>query len=209
MDSFIVSFWNILFRLLSYLSLFKIITSVFKKLQTHLFVEIYVICNTTLAFLSIIFVTSCRPCIWHYFLLTYSMFRVLEILVYQINVLLFDELRAREQHKSYSIKSYRRMIILLLHNFVEIIFWFAAGYGLFLYNFNTPIQNMSLLRLIYSSFTVMTTFGTNILSAKTEFGFCMIWMQSICGLIMTVISLTRFIGLLPTVKSDDVNERIE
>src|SRR5206468_2499479 len=60
-------------------------------------------------------------------LLVYGGLRVFEVVVTQTNVLLFDEWRARRRGVSYALRGYRRILILLLHNYAEVVFWFVAA----------------------------------------------------------------------------------
>jgi predicted component of viral defense system (DUF524 family) len=136
----------------------------------------------------------------------YGILRVFEILVYQINVLLFDDYKAKKQKKEYAIKSYRRTVILLLNNFLEIIIWYAASYG-FLSSQFSNIGTESISKLIYTSFSVMTGFGNASIEPISSVGLYAIWAQSFAGLFMTIMSLARFIGLLPVPRSMDENEQ--
>jgi len=205
MDSFIVNFWVKIFSLLRYISIFKLVTLLNKKIDMYLFVEIYVIFNTLFAFASIFVVKYFQNSILIYIILLYSFIRVFEIVVYQINVLLFDEYVARLNKKSYSIKSYRRMIILLIHNFVEIIFWFAFTYSALSFYFTNNVNNYSVGELIYQSFAIMTTFGTTKIEPVSHIGLYIMWFQSFSGLLMTILSITRFIGSLRPVDAEDNN----
>jgi hypothetical protein len=55
-------------------------------------------------------------------LIIYGGVRVVEIVIYQINVLIFDEYRARRSGIMYGVRGYRRLILLVPHNYIEIIF---------------------------------------------------------------------------------------
>ena len=93
------------------------------------------------------------------------------------------------------------MIINLFNNFFEIIFWFASSYFYFSTDINS--SNNSILETLYNSFCIMTTFGVSNLKMKTEFGMLVMWFQSITGLFMSILSISRFIGILPKVDSMD------
>ncbi|TFH48406.1 MAG: hypothetical protein E4G89_06345 [Methanothrix sp.] len=53
--------------------------------------------------------------------------RIFELVVYQVNVLLFDEWRARRSGREYSLRGYKWLFVLLLHNYFELVFWFVAS----------------------------------------------------------------------------------
>ena len=127
--------------------------------------------------------------------------RVFEIVVYQINVLLFDEYRAQKKGVAFKIRGFRRMILNLFNNFGEIIFWFAASYAIF----TGALSNteMTIGRLLFNSFCVMTTFGMPNLVILTEAGLYILWFQCIAGLLMTLLSISKFIGMMPNVASLD------
>ena len=133
------------------------------------------------------------------------MSRVFEVIIYQVNVLLFDEYRAKKNNHTYSLRSYRRTVLLLLHNFAEIIFWFAASYKVLAGAFTVTTSN-SMIHAIYNSFVVMTSFGSPDLQPTSNIGLYILWGQSVAGLFLTLISLARFMGLLPIPKTQDENE---
>ncbi|SFI18600.1 hypothetical protein SAMN05192551_10810 [Tindallia magadiensis] len=210
-DSFIVKFWSRIFNFLRWISVFQIIRHVFGKkkangenrfVKTYTFVELWVIGNAIVSIILLIIVKNYAFHRIYYLFLGYSLIRVFEIFVYQVNVLLFDQLRT----DNYAIKSYRRMVLLLLHNFVEIILWFSISYLILGANFTEDLGSYNLIQVIYFSFVKMTSFGSTNLEPKTMVGIQIVWFQSIVGLFMTLIVLSRFIGLLPTPKSMDENE---
>jgi len=163
---------------------------------------------------SLLVVTSVNNSAILYLALLYSCLRVFEIVVYQINVMLFHPYRAKvkkikyvskapptlDNRVMYRIKSPLRMIILLIHNYLELIFWYV-------------IMTVSLLKLsgnenilswrqyVESSFYCIATFNTEMLkdicihnhSIFSRIAF----IEIISGLIMTIISLAKFIGVLP------------
>ena len=181
--------------------------------------------NLLISFITIIIAKTYKISIIHYIILGYGLMRVFEIFVYQVNVLLFDEYRAvvkkdqepedvekdvdkqnNKNKNSYAVKSYRRMIVLLLHNFTEIIFWFAASYAILSNEFSFNIKQATIIEIIYTSFIKLTNFGSVSLDYKTPLGMRIIWFQSIVGMFMTVVVIARFIGLLPAPNSKDKNE---
>ncbi|RYZ99311.1 MAG: hypothetical protein EOP47_17130 [Sphingobacteriaceae bacterium] len=93
------------------------------------------------------------------------------------------------------------MIINLFSNFGEIIFWFASSYALF----SGALSNseMTIVQLLFNSFCVMTTFGIPNLVVKTDTGLYILWFQSIAGLLMTLLSISRFIGIMPKIETMD------
>ncbi len=205
MKTFIVDWWSRVFLSLRWVSLFEPLRRIFPALKTEGAVDVWVLSNFVLAIL----VSAIAPfvsCVWgKVFLVGYSLLRVFEIAIYQINVLIFDEYRAQKESKSYELRGYRRLVVLLLQNYAEIVFWFAAIYVTLNSNFDFKIQGTasSFFGGIYSSFIVMTTFGDPNIAPKNLCAASLILYQSVIGLFMTLLSLARFIAFIPTPKSSD------
>jgi hypothetical protein len=198
-DSFILNLWEKIFLILSFISIFSLIR-LFKKNMTYTFVEIWVLFNTILAFGSIIVVYYLDPkyeiILW--VIVIYGALRIFEIINYQINVLLFDPYRAFKKGVEYKIKSPSRLVILLLHNYFEIVCWFTV----------VLISSLSLNNLIDNNweyylrinFLCISTFETEFISDALLTGgklSLFAFYESIAGFIVTLITLARFIGLLP------------
>jgi len=199
-----VEFWCFVFKLLSYISIFWLVRKIIGRKNAgwwYNFVDIWVLANLLGAIISVFLVKYLNLNIINFIVVGYGLIRVFEIIIYQINVLLFDEYRSKLKGVEYKIRGYRRMIINLLSNFCEITFWFASSFAVFLSSISDT--DMSISRLIFNSFTTMTTFGISNLTIRTETGLFILWFQSIAGLLMTLISLSRFLGMLPKVDSMD------
>lgn len=200
-DSFILNLWERIFFILSYVSIFSLIRLIVKKFS-YTFVEIWVLSNTIFAFISIIIIYYLNPeykiIIW--IIMGYGAIRIFEIINYQINVLLFDPYRAFKKGIVYKIKSPSRLVVLLLHNYFEIVCWFTV----------ILISQLSLNNLIDNSwgyylrinFLCISTFETEFISKALLTGgklSLFAFYESIAGFVVTLISLARFIGLLPGV----------
>ncbi|MEW4371003.1 hypothetical protein [Paenibacillus kandeliae] len=209
----IVYYYATLFGWLKCISLFELIRYYRKKKgkenHTHI-VELWVVGHVLLSFIAVIIANYFGTIKWIiYPLMIYGFLRNFEIIIYQINVLLFDQYRSERKNIPYKIADYRRMVILLFHNFVEIVFWFSVTY-LFAIKFfiiENDIKN-NFAQSIYISFVTMTTFGPPNFNIKESFGLYLVSIQSMIGLIMTLLTFARFISLLPNIeakstKSDD------
>lgn len=212
-DGFIVAFWERIFKGLSYVSLFAFVSFLRKKYFKKVgkkdsgmygFVECWVIGNLAASICASLLVYHTT---WMWFAVivsTYGILRIFEIVVYQINVMLFDPYRAMKEKREYAIKSPTRLVVLLMHNYVEIIFWFTTA-TIFYLNSNGLIE-YSWAYYLQINFLCITTFDTSemIHRLSGESLFLMVtFFESVVGFLMTVISLARFIGLLPSVKSID------
>jgi len=188
------------------------------------FVEGYVLFNT---FLSIIMFMSwprlSYSCL-SLLALVWGGFRIVEILTIQVNALLFDyyvktreRLRASNRKSSdsqnkkkiepYVIQGYTRITILLLHNFVEIVFWFSVlylGFPSFFTSDSAPLSQISALTF---SFYTMTTFGHIPQVQIYSCGKILTLVQAATGLFMALLILSRFIGLMPRAPTSDPVEK--
>lgn len=213
----IVYWYAKLFEWLSWISLFAGVAFILKERfeereYSTRFIEYWVFLHLVLSVCSFIAVYLWGEQTWLvYILITYGALRTFEIMVKQVNVLLFDkyrhEIKNRQnqetgEQEEYHVEGYLRMIILLIHNVFEIIFWFAMMYmySLGLFKIEDDISN-NLAQALYISFVTMTSFGSPNYNIKDSLGMYLISIQSITGLIMTLLTFARFISLLPAVKS--------
>jgi membrane-associated HD superfamily phosphohydrolase len=211
----IVDYYVKVFYLLKFISwyglILRCIPHLREKDRQFKFIELWVLLNFVVSFI-LLFVYyfalyGHSVYYWDIALLIYLSVRVFEIVIYQVNVLLFDEKRDKGLGKQYTVKSYRRLIILLIHNYVEIIFWFGIIYEIFFTDFVSDANDsISIFQIINFSFVMMTTFGLSSIKPQTEFVTLITLMQSLIGLFMSLIILSRFISFLPVPKSDDPHE---
>ncbi len=203
--SLILDTWEKIFKLLSYISLFKIVCLI-KKNVSYRFVEIWVISNVTFSALSILitFYIDTSLYFFYYIFITLGMLRVFEIMVYQINVLLFDPYRASKKREKYKIKSPTRLVVLLFHNYIEIIFWFTSILIAFLKIENNIMYSwQEYLKLNFFYITTFNTTGIMNICDNISNGATLIVYESVVAYIITLITMARFIGLLPQAESID------
>lgn len=211
-SSFIVAFWSSVFSGLSRISLFGLLATLAPGAINARTVDAWVLGHLVLALCSVGFVSSIGPSHWlSTALVIYGLLRVFEIAVYQVNVLLFDEYRAVRAGRRYALHGYRRIILLLLHNYAEIILWLACTYTLladeFVHKWEGGARTM--LGAVYSSFITMTTFGDFDLLPRTDLAAVALLFHSTVGLFMTLLSLARFISLIPGPQTRDTDELIQ
>ena len=172
-----------------------------KKNITYQFVEKWVIFNLLLVIFGSFITYKFKISTFSIILSIYGLLRVFEIIIYQINVMLFDPYRANLKGKVYKIKSPTRIVVLLFHNYVEIIFWYSVFHLTTSLLLNISFD-YSWGHFIKSSVLCFTTFdvqhhtGVSISKLISRLAF---W-EVITGIIMTLISLARFIGMLPEVE---------
>ena len=209
MKSFIVDMWSKIFMVLGWISPFQVIRTLIPTTkESYRFVEWWVLGHLLLSIvlLSICSVLNLR---WgEAIAVGYGVIRVFEVIIYQINVLLFDEYRARKTGKTYALRGFRRIVILLLHNYVEIIFWFALFYHNLDWAFETGrVSLSSFFAALNLSFVKMTTFGYTTIYPKETLGGILVFIQSAIGLFMVLLILARFISLIPKPKTLDEFEK--
>ena len=158
------------------------------------FPEFWVLCNMLcgiIVYILLVYVQVPRVLGWIFVAL--AIMRAFEIMVYHVNVLLFDPLIAHSKGKDYAIKSSTRMLVLLLCNMFEYCvegmnasFWqsFTMSISAFL-NIDAPNATQNLLS------------NTWVAVARIE---------SIIGVFMNLICIARFINMLPEVKSISSNQ---
>lgn len=206
--SIVVQFWSGVFAFLGRISFFDfLLRYVLFKFRGYLIVDIWVMGHLLLAGLT--FYLSIGAFHAENFnttiniLIFYGTLRVFEILVYQINVLLFDKYRAAKKGIPYALKGYLRIVLLLLHNYMEILLWFAASYVVAAHQGWVHIGQVGLLTVLRESMLFMVTFGSSKITAVSTYGAVLVLMQSTVGIFMTVIILARFLSLLPKPKTMD------
>lgn len=209
MKSFIVDIWSNLFSILRWMSPFQVIRTLIPSTRgSYRFVDGWVSGNLLLSIVLLLICSAPNLRWWEAIAVGYGGIRVFEVFIYQINVLLFDEYRARKAGKTYALRGFRRIVILLLHNYVEIVFWFALFYRNIGWAFETGgISLDSFFVALNFSFVTMTTFGHSAISPTETLGDILIFIQSAIGLFMALLILARFISLIPTPETLDEFEK--
>ena len=203
MRSEIVEFWSKFFLVLRWFSVWELLKKLRPTLDTVRNVEYYVSVNF-LSSICLFFLSSFADVDWlEWFAFGWAVIRVFEAVVYQINVLLFDVYRARRAGKKLEVAGFLRLLVLLIMNYIEIIFWFAIIYCN-LHWLLTPcgIHFTSFIAPLNFSFVTMTTFGYTIVSPESVWEIMVTLTQSAIGLFMALLMLARFVSLLPEPKEE-------
>lgn len=216
--SFIVCMWAVIFKILEYISIFSFIKGIrgcisYAKVKEwkfdlpYIFVDIWSTAFLLLAiFFSVhVFSLGENKDGWMIAISIIGSLRVFEVIVYQINVVLFHPYWEHKKGNEYQVKSIRRIIILLLQNYVEIIFWYATIMYAVAYISDIRITT-SWIEYITSTILCVATFdraGLESIISGNLLLMQLAFLETISGLIMTIISLARFIGILPTVDEID------
>ena len=208
MPSFIVEFWSSIFGILAKVSVFTLVRKLFPSAITARFVDCWVLSRLVLSMVAVVVAVYSPYPVIGYLFMGYGFLRTFEIVVYQTNVLLFDEYRVVKAGGEYRLEGYRRIVLLLLHNYFEIILWLACTYTVMATDFEHKWQpgTGTVFGGIYSSFITMTSFGDFDLLPKSTMAASVLLFHATVGLFMTLLSLARFISLIPAPKTRDIVE---
>jgi hypothetical protein len=92
--------------------------------NSYPFADWYVLANTIAAFVFLFLSFPEKMAPWEWLLIIYAAFRIFEILVYIIWLLLFQGY-SEDEDASIPLASYRRTVLLLLFNYAEVVLWFS------------------------------------------------------------------------------------
>jgi hypothetical protein len=203
MDTFVLQLWSKIFSFFGKLSLFSAVRWIFPETRSSVgFVDIWVTANLILSIAAALLTRQWPASVLAgVVVLVYGLIRVFEIIIYQINVLLFDEYI---QVSEYKLQGPRRLIVLMMHNYIEVILWYSAIY----LHYHDLVEweawaKPELSYALYGSFFTMSTFGASVFSPKTLYGIIIMSSQSVIGLFMTVLMIARFIGIFPKPRSSE------
>jgi hypothetical protein len=134
--------------------------------------------------------------------------RLLEICVYLAKVVLGSPFERARPHR-YGIIGYRRTLVLAIHNYVEVVFWFAAAYSCWRAWFHTPDPNplATAQGALYFSVVTMTTIGYADIWPSAVLGRTLVGTHLVIAVFMAVVILGRFVSNLPTPDTNDDREK--
>jgi len=133
--------------------------------------------------------------------LGYGAVRVFDIVTYHLGVLF-----AHPTSADFALRSLRRSVVLALHNYGEVLFWFAAAYRRFAVHFSNSDIVGSVDGALYYSVVTMTTVGYGDITPSDALSRWIAVMHISVSLFLTLIVLGRLVSLLPKPKSLDPNE---
>jgi hypothetical protein len=194
-DSFVVDITDGLLRALRKISYFHWVCKLVP--ETFFFVDIWALAWLTAS----VFVFAISFCTDNAIfvgvllvLATLTTVRVFECVIYLTSVMIFP----RANKGQYDILSPRRSIILLICNYLEIIFWFAFWYSMLRRTgrlvVDAPFVPIAILR---ESLTLMVANWTGAFTNMTRLTWVVITLQDFIGLFMTITIVTKFMSQLP------------
>ncbi len=189
---FVYLFWYNVFTFIEIFLPFSLMRKfVFKK--TKQFSDKWVLGHTLLSISSIMVIGYSHLSLLKKVFLIYGAIRIFEIIVYQINVLLFHPYKVlvKEKKSRYKIQNPYRSVILLGHNLMEIVCWFTSASIYF------STDEIPLVKALMENIIRIFTFSYD----QVADGLCclqyIIFAEVICGIILVIISLAKLLGELP------------
>lgn len=169
---------------------------------SYVFPELWVVGNITCGIIAYILMAHGVMPYWlGCVLVGLAILRAFEIMVYHVNVLLFDPLIASSLQQQYAIKSATRMLLLLLCNMLEYIVCFSIVYVFFL----PEGLNVSAWHSLSISISAFLNIGVDGIKVLPSTLVKVVHIESILGIFMNLICIARFINMLPSVNTIDKN----
>lgn len=223
-DGFIVQILFVLFYILERVSLFYWIKKWFGKkkngskipiVKSYIFPEMWAVGNLLFA-ICVLFILNYNInkviiCI----LFVYAVLRVLELLVYQVNVLFFHRMNRiflkewdnglpGKNKDEYMIKSSVRTVILLILNVFEYIIQFAVMYKASALILGESVAPVGILE----SFDLFMNIN-DLTIYKGNTWFILAVLETLIGIFMNILCLAVFIGMLPKASERGYEEEKE
>lgn len=225
-DGFIVQTLYVIFYILERVSLFYLVRNFAKRISkserplvsTPLFPEMWAVSNTLLAVI-LVYLIPVINCRWLLIVfVVYAILRIMEMFVYQINVLLFHRLanvfqdinkkasasESEPSTESYHIKSSTRTVILLLLNMYEYIVQFAVIFA--------ATESLAACECVHigilGSFQLFMNVSSLDLTANhSDILFTAVYIETVIGIFVNIICLARFISILPEVREKGYSQK--
>jgi hypothetical protein len=207
--TWIIQFWSWIFGALKWVSPFRWVRAAFPNLRgNYRFVEAWVLGDLLLSAACLAALSSPGFCWWQILILCYGAIRIFEIVVYQTNVLLFDEYSVKKGGETYGVAGLRRLVLLLLHNYIEVLFWFSVFYRNSNHMFDSGrISLDSFAGSLYFSIVTMSTLGYGDVTPTQDTALFLVMVQTMIGVFMALVMLARFVSLLPKPGTLDLLEK--
>lgn len=158
-DTFVLKGYAwILVEILERLTLISLLRRFQSLKNSERFTDLWVLFNL---FLSLVFWLFVSPFhVWWPIFLIYPGWRILGLVIYLLNVTLFHPYQQIKEGVGHYVRGYRRIVLLLLHNYIEVLFWYAALYRNFKCISNSNYVSIdSILGSLYFSVVTMSTLG--------------------------------------------------
>ena len=209
MKSFIINLIEFLIKILGNFSLFTLLRKVFVKKKwpfTYVFIDTWVFLHLVLSLLTLFTYSVIQNDLLKLLLIIYAIIRIIELVVYQMRVLLIDQFKSND----YALRGYRRILVLSLMNYFEILAWFALFYHKWAHWFDDRLQVLhTAIGSLYFSLVSMSTLGYGEVLPLNNYARLLIFFQIIIGIFLLILIISRIISYLPKPKTLDENEKIK
>lgn len=212
MRPFLVDGIGAILRIFAKASLFEIFLKLFPnrdKQTTGALTELWVLLNLALSIMFLILISKNSPI--RIVAIIYALMRITEVIVFLFYTQIYGGYRGKKKPRlHYTVLSFRRIIIITIILYFEVIVWFAGLYRIngehFVFSNLPGLDNI--LKALYYSVVTMTTIGYGDVSAKTTIGYVLVIAQSIIAVFMTLLILSRIISYLPRPRTLDKIEEL-
>ena len=206
MDTYVLNLWTHLFALLRYLSpyywAYRWLPQ--KIVATWGFSDSWVLGFSIVAVIFVLLIPISLGSWLAFAALIIGGLRVLEIIGYLFNVLLLSTSKESPGESVPPLLSARRSLVLALHNYIEIVLWFAVTYSILAERFIDCAKVLSSsVGSVYFSVVTMTTLGYGDVTPTDSLTWALVTLQTAIGLFMVLVVVGWIIGLLPKRKSID------
>lgn len=169
-----------------------------KRMQkTEIVIILYILFYIfSISFMSLIL----RHSFLKYSVLALVTLRLIDIIQVNVNILLFDSLRINTSKIKPFIYSSVRSIILVLFNFFEIALLFGFYYTLINYGSLNSKAPILISDKFYFSFITQLTIGYGDIAPEGFYKLLAV-IQGLIGYFFTILIISRFLVLLPDIKS--------
>jgi hypothetical protein len=196
-DSFILPFYTRVFDALRSATLFSLVcrTRMVRSAYYHPFVDGWVMGHAAMA-VATAMVAFRLPKEVQFVLTFYAAWRLFELLVLHVQYLVLDEYRAIRDGLRVNPLNYRRLLVHLAHNWIEIVFWFAALYSVHWSLFTGAGKSVPLpWGSLYLSLVTMATIGFGDITPSSGRGAALVAVQIGFGVFLALAVVTRWVGL--------------
>jgi hypothetical protein len=198
--SFLFPAYERVFGALRKLSLFTFLKRLVPDKWYHAFVDTYLLAHLVLAILSFALLPPGPHPALAAWLMGYGAFRCFELTVLHINQLLFDEHRVLRDDLEPDPLNYRRLVLSILHNYVELLFWFAFFYRHLASHFTQPDVVATASGSLYFSVVTMATVGYGDITPTDLIGREVVVAQIGLGLFLVIAVLARWVSIMRDIK---------
>jgi hypothetical protein len=161
-----------------------------KALDSDSSIEAWVVAFTLVSIVTCLFIPASH--LLSIILLIIAILRLYEIVINVVHATIFYGIVDKVP-----IAGYKRIVILLFANLVELVFWFGFIYQLFPNDFTSSVVTFNLATLSYS-FSTATGVGSSPISAASNCIVIISLVESAIGLFMIVAVLAKFVSGLAT-----------